>query len=41
MVILAKQAFCGRDEEESSLSCGNFREVFKLVTKHDSEIENH
>jgi hypothetical protein len=40
---LAKQelAFRGHDETENSLNAGNFREIFQLLIKRDTEIQDH
>jgi hypothetical protein len=42
-VTLAKQelAFRGHDETENSLNAGNFREIFQLLIKRDTEIQDH
>jgi hypothetical protein len=42
-VTLAKQelAFRGRDESNNSFNTGNFKEIFNLLIKRDSEIQAH
>jgi hypothetical protein len=40
-VTLAKHAFRGHDETENSLNAGNFREIFQLLIKRDTEIQDH